>query len=63
LNRPGGLSKQCGVRDAVLDTIPPRYVSVDGEVTTQTPIRLSIAVEALLLMVPQEFQDRDGDLP
>ena len=51
------------MRDAVLDTIPQRYVSVGGEVTTQTPIRLSIAVEALLLMVPQEFQDRDGDLP
>jgi len=53
------LMTELTVRDAVLETDPRQYVSVDGEITTQTPIRISIAKEALKLMVPVAFQDRD----
>lgn len=53
------IAHELTVRDAVLETDTPQYVSVDGEVTARTPIRISIAAEALKLMVPLEFQDRD----
>lgn len=40
--------------DIVIDTDPRHYVSVDGEVVTRTPVRVSVARQALLLMVPQD---------
>lgn len=43
--------------DLLLDTTPKQYVSIDGEAVTQTPIRVSVAREALLLMVPNERKD------
>lgn len=43
--------------DLVLDTDPKQYVSIDGEAVTQTPVRISVAREALLLMVPSERMD------
>ena len=46
-------------KDAVIDTTPEQYVSIDGEVITQTPVRISVAYEALRLIVPQEFEDSD----
>ncbi|MGC1561205.1 MAG: hypothetical protein WA820_15340, partial [Bradyrhizobium sp.] len=40
-----------------IDTVPQQYVAVDGEVITQTPIRVSVAREALHLMTPQGFAE------
>jgi YegS/Rv2252/BmrU family lipid kinase len=39
--------------DILIETDPPHYVSIDGEVVTQTPVRASVARQALLLMVPR----------
>ena len=39
--------------DLVIATDPPCYVAIDGEVATRTPIRVSVARQALLLMVPR----------
>lgn len=39
--------------DIVIETDPPHYVSIDGEVATRTPVRVSVARQALLLMVPR----------
>ncbi len=43
--------------DLLLETHPAQYVSIDGEAVTQTPVRISVAREALLLMVPSERTD------
>ena len=40
--------------DLVIETEPPHYVSIDGEVVTRTPVRVSVARQALLLMAPGE---------
>jgi YegS/Rv2252/BmrU family lipid kinase len=40
--------------DLVIETDPPHYVSIDGEVVTRTPVRVSVARQALLLMAPRE---------
>lgn len=48
--------------ELTIDTDPKQHVAIDGEVITQTPIRVSVAREALLLMTPRgydEFEDRD----
>ncbi len=42
---------------ATIDTEPAQYVSIDGEAATRTPIRASVAREALLLMAPRERSD------
>ncbi len=42
--------------DLVIATDPPHYVSVDGEVVTRTPVRVSVARQALLLMAPGEHE-------
>lgn len=47
--------------ELTIDTDPRQHVSIDGEVITQTPIRVSVAREALLLMVPHSYDDSDGD--
>lgn len=44
-------------RHVALDTSPPQYVSVDGEVAARTPVRAAVAREALLVMVPRERTD------
>ena len=41
--------------DVWIEASPTQYVSIDGEVVTRTPVRASIAREALKLMVPPEF--------
>jgi YegS/Rv2252/BmrU family lipid kinase len=41
-----------------IETTPTQYVSIDGEVVTQTPIRVAVARQALRLMVPEAFVDR-----
>jgi YegS/Rv2252/BmrU family lipid kinase len=43
--------------DLVIETDPPHYVSIDGEVVTRTPVRVSVARQALLLMVPRGHED------
>ena len=45
------------VPELTIDTVPQQYVAVDGEVTTQTPIRVSVAREALHLMTPEGFAE------
>lgn len=45
--------------ELTIDTIPKQHVAVDGEVVTQTPIGVSVAREALLLMAPKAFENRD----
>jgi diacylglycerol kinase family enzyme len=40
-----------------IDTNPSQHVSVDGEVITQTPVRVSLVREALLLRAPKGFRD------
>ena len=42
--------------DLVIETEPPHYVSIDGEVVTRTPVRVSVARQALMLMVPREHE-------
>ncbi len=46
-------------REARIETDPRQYIIVDGETTTQTPVTVSLAPEALKVMVPQSFQDID----
>jgi YegS/Rv2252/BmrU family lipid kinase len=38
--------------ELAIETVPPQYVSVDGEVITHTPIHVSVAHQGLLLIVP-----------
>jgi YegS/Rv2252/BmrU family lipid kinase len=45
-------------RDITLEATPRQYVSIDGEVVTQTPIRIRVAPEALRIMVPQSFVEQ-----
>jgi len=47
------------VREATIETEPRQYVSIDGEIAAQTPIRLSVAPEALNVLVPETFADID----
>ena len=42
-----------------IEAEPPQHVDVDGEKTTRTPVTVSLAPEALKVMVPQSFQDMD----
>jgi len=42
-----------------IEANPPQYINVDGETTTQTPVTVSLAPEALKVMVPPSFQDLD----
>ncbi len=40
-----------------IETDPPRSVSVDGEVTTKTPVTASVARQALHVIVPSDRRD------
>lgn len=44
-----------------IETVPVQDVAIDGEVVTRTPIDVSVARNALLVMVPQGFEDRHPD--
>jgi YegS/Rv2252/BmrU family lipid kinase len=60
--RPGSI-QEFRAPALCIDTVPTQYVAIDGEVIAQTPIQISVARNALLLMVPQtyvEFEDRAG---
>jgi diacylglycerol kinase family enzyme len=43
-----------------IDAAPMQHVAIDGEVITRTPIQVSVARNALLLMVPAEYKDLDS---
>lgn len=45
-------------RHLEIDAVPRQYVSIDGEVVTQTPVTAKIAPEALRIMVDQSFVER-----
>ena len=49
------------VPELTIDTVPQQYVAVDGEVITQTPIRVSVAREALHLMTPEGFEESKSE--
>jgi YegS/Rv2252/BmrU family lipid kinase len=58
--RPGSI-QEFRAPELRIDAIPKQYVAIDGEVIAQTPIQISVARNALLLMVPgayREFEDR-----
>jgi YegS/Rv2252/BmrU family lipid kinase len=40
-----------------LETVPAQYVSIDGEPATQTPLQLTIARQALNIIVPRQRDD------
>jgi YegS/Rv2252/BmrU family lipid kinase len=44
-------------RNLTIDTVPAQHVAIDGEVITRTPIRVSVARAALLLMAPAAYRD------
>lgn len=44
-------------REILLEAMPPQYVEVDGEITTNTPISITLVPEALMLMAPADFKD------
>ena len=56
--RPGPSDLESfSAKTLVVDTEPRQYVSIDGEAVAHTPIRVSVAREALRIMVPQERDD------
>ncbi len=52
-------AKYFTTREIRIAADPPQHIDVDGEKTTQTPVTVSLAPEALKVMVPQTFQDVD----
>jgi diacylglycerol kinase (ATP) len=52
-------AKYFRTREIRIEADPPQHIDVDGEKTTQTPVTVSLAPEALKVMVPQSFQDVD----
>lgn len=45
-------------KEVLLDATPQQYVKVDGEIITKTPVRISLAPNALKVMAPMNFVDR-----
>lgn len=62
LRMPFGVGKMNVLmgRNLMIETVPTQHVAIDGEVITRTPIQVSVARNALLLMVPTAYQDRDA---
>ena len=58
-----GVVKVLKAHDLTIDTVPTQHVAIDGEVVTRTPIRVSVARDALLLMVPTAYQDQEDQEP
>jgi YegS/Rv2252/BmrU family lipid kinase len=54
--RPGE-SEVLTASTLIIDALPKQDVAVDGEVITQTPVRVSVARNALLLLVPRAYED------
>jgi diacylglycerol kinase (ATP) len=45
-------------QEVTIETDPPRYIDIDGEAYSQTPATISLAPEALKIMVPLDFKER-----
>lgn len=60
LHRPRTLQEGNFVRvqRARIITTPPQDLEVDGEIRGRTPVELGIDVDALRVLVPQDFDDR-----
>ena len=52
-------AKDYRTREVRIEADPPQFIDVDGEKTTQTPVTVSLAPEALKVIVPKSFQDVD----
>jgi len=52
-------AKYFRTREIRIEADPAQHIDVDGEKTTQTPVTVSLAPEALKVLVPQSFQDMD----
>jgi len=52
-------AKYFRTREIRIEADPPQHIDVDGEKTTQTPVTVSLAPEALKVMVPLSFRDVD----
>jgi diacylglycerol kinase (ATP) len=46
--------------EVTVETDPVQDIDVDGEITTQTPGHFTVAIEALKVMVPLDFQEPLG---
>jgi len=44
--------------EAVIESDPPRHVEIDGEIEAVTPIKVTVARQALRIMAPQGIEDR-----
>lgn len=42
----------------VIDCVPAQAIEIDGELKATTPVRISVAAEALNVLVPRSFADR-----
>ena len=47
-------------QEVTIETTPPHYLNVDGEITTQTPVTIALAPEALKVMAPSSFEEPFG---
>ena len=50
---------QIRIKAGTITTTPQQYVSIDGEVAMRTPVQVSVAEEALLVILPSGFDERD----
>jgi diacylglycerol kinase family enzyme len=51
--------KRFFTRQVTLVTDPPRHIDIDGEARTiRTPATITLAPEALKVLVPQDFRER-----
>lgn len=60
LRKPGAFAEAEFYRtgEVWLKATPAQYVEVDGEITAQTPVHVSLAPQALKIMAPLSFNDR-----
>jgi len=52
-------AKYFRTREIRIESDPPQHIDVDGEKTRQTPVTVSLAPEALKILVPKSFEDID----
>jgi len=45
-------------KEVILEATPPQSVEVDGEIAMETPVHISLAPEALKVIVPCEFENK-----
>jgi YegS/Rv2252/BmrU family lipid kinase len=52
-SRAADFTRLARASDVTIETEPPHYVSIDGEIVARTPVRVTVARQALLLMAPR----------